>query len=88
MTCYICSVPTNKFIKASGISFGYCEGHAQTVQIGIVRYLLNGSLDKLNSAKEEYLEAIRSAASIEFERQKEIERNLFDEDSSITEQEF
>ena len=88
MTCYICSAPSNKFIKASGITFGYCEVHSQTVQIGIVRYLLNGSLDKLNIAKEEYLEGIRSAASIEFERQKNIQSNLFDEDSSITEQEF
>jgi len=88
MTCYICSTPSNKFIKASGITFGYCNAHSQTVQIGIVRYLLNGSLDKLNIAKEQYLQLMRSAASIEFERQKNIQSNLFDEDSSITEQAF
>lgn len=88
MNCYICSESTSKFIKSSDITFGYCEAHEQTIQIGIVRYLLSGSLSKLNSAKEEYLENLRSVVSIEFEKQKQIEKSLFDEDSSITEQEF
>ena len=88
MTCYICSAHASKFIKASNITFGYCKNHSMIVQIGIVKYLLSGSLDRLNSAKEEHLEKIRSSASLEFDKQKEIERNLFDEDSSITEQDF
>jgi hypothetical protein len=88
MTCYICSASASKFIRASDITFGYCDTHSQVVQIGIVRYLLSGSLSKLNSAKRAHLDNLRSAASLEFDKQKEIERKLFDEDSSITEQDF
>jgi len=87
MNCYICNKHVHKALKSSGISFGYCDEHAHTVQIGVVKFILHHTLAQLNEDKIRYYEAQKGAASIEFNKQKEMLNELFDEDQH-TEQGF
>ena len=84
MNCYICNKNVLKSLSLEGVNFGYCDEHSDKVQFGVIKFKLTGNMNALISSKEEYLEAKKSAAMVEFEKQRE----MFDYDSSITETEL
>jgi len=80
MICYICNKTTTKGLRYLGINFGYCEDHAHDVQVGVVKFILTGKIDKLNETKEQYVLDKKGSASIEFEKQKETLDGIFEEE--------
>ena len=76
MICFICHKKVNKCLVVKGINYGYCEEHASLVQLGVVKLVASGSPEFLEKYVHNYVQSKKSSATIEFEKQLDIEEFL------------
>lgn len=72
MNCYICKKQTKQSLVFEGVNFAYCDEHKAKVQFGVIKLNLTGSNMFLQQEKNQYEIERRGAASIEFEKQKNL----------------
>lgn len=76
MICFICHKKVNKSLVVKGINYGYCEEHSHLVQLGVVKLVATGSPEYLQKVVQDYIQSRKSSASIEFQKQLDIEEFL------------
>lgn len=76
MICFICHRKVGKSLIVNNINYGYCEEHASMVQLGVVKLVATGNPEFLEKYVEQYNQDRKSSATIEFEKQLDIEEFL------------
>lgn len=87
MKCYICLGEAGNSIRIyDNLVISYCDEHRGEATLGISDYVLNNTLDRLVAFKLEYANRYNGSAYREFEKCKDMEKFMADNDSSVTEQ--